>query len=195
MTDTALSHDDAPLTTSKDSDVLQRAAQEVGGSKGDSVSGRTATINRPRSELFAFWRDFSNLSQFMDGVTEVVVIDNARSQWRMRASGGDTVDCEMMVTNEAQDEYIAWASGDGADVNSSGRVDFRDATGGRGTAVTVTMAYDPPGGFIGKLIATMFQSEPGLIARRDLRRFKQLMETGEIAVAAWTNAQADSNKE
>jgi uncharacterized membrane protein len=46
---------------------------------------------------------------------------------------------------------------------------------------------------IGKVIAKVFQREPALQARRDLRRFKQLMETGEIAVAA--RSKADAEKE
>jgi len=71
----------------------------------------------------------------------------------------------------------------GADIANSGRIEFRDA-GERGTIVRVTIAYDPPGGVIGKVIAKMFQREPAIQARRDLRRFKQLMETGEIATPA-----------
>ena len=89
-----------------------------------------------------------------------------------------------------QDRYIAWASQPGADVDNSGRVDFRDA-GARGTVVTATILYDPPGGLVGKLIAKMFQREPAIQARRDLRRFKQLMETGEISTAAMNTKQRE----
>ena len=46
------------------------------------------------------------------------------------------------------------------------------------------IAYDPPGGVIGELVAKLFQREPRIQTRRDLRRFKQLMETGEIATNA-----------
>jgi uncharacterized membrane protein len=49
--------------------------------------------------------------------------------------------------------------------------------------VTATIAYDPPAGVAGKLVAKLFQREPKIQARRDLRRFKQFMETGEIATA------------
>ena len=83
---------------------------------------------------------------------------------------------------------IAWASTEGADIPNSGRIEFRDA-GDRGTIVTATIAYDPPAGIIGKVVAKLFQREPAIQARRDLRRFKQLMETGEIATASWTQKQ------
>jgi uncharacterized membrane protein len=41
----------------------------------------------------------------------------------------------------------------------------------------------------------MFQREPAIQARRDLRRFKQLMETGEIATALRTRAQLNEERD
>ena len=46
------------------------------------------------------------------------------------------------------------------------------------------IAYDPPAGFVGQLLAKLFGREPRIQARRDLHRFKQLMETGEVATSA-----------
>jgi len=192
MSDTRFAQDDAPLTTSKDQDVLDQAAEAVGGEAGDTVSGRTATVNRPRAELYAFWRDFANLPRFMDGLEQVLVQDSTRSRWAMRAPDGKAAEWDVLITGEADGSFIAWSSAEGAEIKMHGRVDFKDATGGRGTTVTLTIAYDQPGGTIGKFIATILQRDPGLVARRDLRRFKQLMETGEIAVSAWTNAQAQA---
>jgi uncharacterized membrane protein len=98
------------------------------------------------------------------------------------------------VTEDRPGELIAWVSEEGADVPNSGRIEFRDAPGGRGTWVTATIIYDPPAGIIGKVIAKMFQREPHIQARRDLRRLKQLMETGEIATAARTKAQYEEEQ-
>lgn len=181
--------DDAPLTTSKHRGEAADAATAslidapVDGD-ADTLVGRTVTINRPRGELFAFWRDFSNLPAFMENVERVEVIDDSRSRWVVKAPGGGTVEWASVLTQVREGEVIAWASEEGADVPNSGRIDFRDAQGDRGTIVTATILYDPPAGVIGKLIAKMFQREPAIQARRDLRRFKQLMETGEIATGA-----------
>jgi len=180
--------DDAPITTSKRSDKIVDATENLLEAKGDSLVGRSVTINRTRAELYAYWRDFSRLSTFMDNVERVDVIDDARSHWVVKAPGGKTVEWDAVITEERPDELIAWASAEGADVPNSGRIDFRDA-GDRGTVVTATILYDPPAGLIGKVIAKMFQREPAIQARRDLRRFKQLMETGEIATAARTHKQ------
>jgi uncharacterized membrane protein len=180
--------DDAPLSTSKRSDAVADATRELTDGKGSSIVARAVTINRPIGELFAYFRDFTNLPTFMENVERIDIIDQRRSHWVVKGPAGKSYEWTSAITDEAPDSFIAWASEDGADVPNSGRVDFRDA-GARGTVVTATILYDPPGGAIGKLIAKMFQREPAIQARRDLRRFKQLMETGEIATAAITRKQ------
>ncbi|HEY0621875.1 SRPBCC family protein [Sphingomonas sp.] len=181
--------DDAPLSTSKNRSSAVDAAtttliDKPGQGDADTLVGRTVTINRPRAELFAYWRDFANLPTFMDNVERVEVLDKTRSRWVVKAPGEASVEWISAITEEKEGEFIAWASVEGADVPNSGRIDFRDAPGGRGTVVTATILYDPPAGIIGRVIAKMFQREPAIQARRDLRRFKQLMETGEIATGA-----------
>lgn len=186
-------HDDAPPTVSKHSEVVDQAGADA-GLRGDTVIGRTATINRPRAELYAYWRDFSNFPSFMQEIDRVDVLTDERSQWTA-GTGQDATSWDVVVTEEQPGDYVVWQSAKGASMQISGRADFRDATGGRGTEVTLTTAYHATGGTIGKMIATLLQREPGLQARRDLRRFKQLMETGEVTVSAWTNAQAQAEKE
>ena len=180
MTD---AHDDAPAATSKRSDAADTVTDSLIEGKGSSVVGRSVTINRPVGELYSYFRDFTNLPHFMENVISIDVRDDKVSHWKVKAPAGATVDWDARVTQEEPGRLIAWTSEPGADVANSGRVEFRDA-GDRGTVVTVTIAYDPPGGVIGKVIAKMFQREPAIQARRDLRRFKQLMETGEIATPA-----------
>ncbi len=187
--------DDAPLTTSKDADAADKLGNRIPYAHGDQLSGTTVTIDRPRAELFAYWRDFTNLACFMDNIERVDMLDSTKSHWVVRGPGGKHIEFDAMITDERDGEHIAWTSVEGADVPNSGRIDFRDASGGRGTAVTATIIYDPPAGVVGKIVAKMFQREPAIQARRDLRRFKQLMETGEIATAATTRAQAAQGKE
>ena len=188
MADTDIQTDDAPLSTSKRSGAVDEATGALVEDRGDSLVARAVTINRPVADLYAYWRDFRNLASFMDNVVQVSPIDDRRSHWIVKAPGGRTVEWTATITEERENAFIAWASEKGADVPNSGRIDFRDA-GARGTVVTATVLYDPPGGAIGKLIAKMFQREPAIQARRDLRRFKQLMETGEIATSARTRQQ------
>jgi uncharacterized membrane protein len=184
--------DDAPATTAKSrpDDTATQALTDAGG---DHIVGRAVTINKPAAELYAYFRDFTKLGTFMENVVRVDVLDAKRSHWVVKAPAGKTVEWNARITEERDGELIAWASEEGADVPNAGRVEFRDA-GLRGTVVTATIAYDPPAGTVGKLIAKLFQREPAIQARRDLRRFKQLMETGEIATSSRTKAQLEEEK-
>jgi uncharacterized membrane protein len=180
--------DDAPASTAKHGRAADATTATLIEGKGSSVAGRSVTINRPVRELYDFFRDFSNLPHFMENVVSIDVRDAKVSHWVVKAPAGATMAWDARITQEEQDRLIAWTSEPGADVANSGRIEFRDA-GERGTVVTATIAYDPPGGVVGKLIAKMFQREPAIQARRDLRRFKQLMETGEVATPAMNRKQ------
>jgi uncharacterized membrane protein len=180
MTHTA--YDDAPLSSAKKPDVAH-SDESLPNKDGSTLVGRTVTINKPRAEVFAFWRDFQNLPRFMENIEKVDVTDERRSHWVVSAPAGRTVEWDAIITEEEPDRLIAWKSGEGADVDHSGRIEFRDNSAGRGTEVTATILYDPPGGSLGKLAAKLFQKDPMTQARRDLRRFKQLMETGEVSTA------------
>ena len=185
--------DDAPATT-KRRGTAENVRETMTDAKGHSGASATVTINRRREELYAFWRDLSNLPKFMDNVEAVGAIDDTRSHWRVKAPAGRTVEWDARLTEDVANEVLAWTSEPGADVENSGRIVFKDA-GERGTIVQATVLYDPPAGVVGKIVAKMFQREPAIQARRDLRRFKQLMETGEIATAANTRAAADEEKD
>jgi uncharacterized membrane protein len=189
----ATPQDDAPPVTSKVRADRETEVQTLTGAKAGALSGKTVTINRPRAELYAYWRDFARLPTFMDNVERVDILSPTKSHWVVKAPAGKTVEWDALVTEEREGELIAWRSDEGADVPNSGRIEFRDA-GDRGTIVTATIVYDPPAGVVGQLIAKMFQREPAIQARRDLRRFKQLMETGEVATSSRTRAQLEEDK-
>lgn len=147
-----------------------------------AVVGKTVTIAKPpRDQLFAFWRDFTNLPSFMDNLENVETLGDQRSRWTIKAPGGTSVLIETEIAQEKSGELIAWRSVEGSDIETEGRVQFRDAPGDRGTEVELVIAYKPPLGRAGQAIAKLLQREPAIQARRDLRRFKMLMETGEIA--------------
>jgi uncharacterized membrane protein len=172
---------------------LRRVVDVLGAGDGAAdesyeIVGRTVTINRPRHELYAFWRDFRNLPQIMENIESVTVVDERRSHWVIRAPAGTTVEWDSEIVDDVPGERIGWTSAESADVPNSGRIEFQDAPGGRGTLVSATIVYDPPAGDVGKMIAKLFQREPNVQARRDLRRFKQLMETGEIATPRMNTA-------
>ncbi len=103
-----------------------------------------------------------------------------RSHWVAKAPLGQTVEWDAEIDEERENELIAWRSLPGADVVNVGSVQFSRASGGRGTQVTVKLEYSPPGGAAGAVVAKLFGEEPSQQVDDDLRRFKALMESGEI---------------
>jgi uncharacterized membrane protein len=181
-------HDDAPLSAAKHPQADAGPKHESRSMHGDVLIGRSVTIDRPRADLYAFWRDFKNLPQFMHNIHSVAIHDAEHSHWVIAAPAGKTVEWDSKITEDEPGRLIAWESLEGASVRNSGRVEFLDSPDGRGSVVRVTLTYDPPAGALGKLIAKLFQKEPKVQARQDLRRFKQLMETGEITTARASEA-------
>ena len=151
------------------------------------------TISRPASELYQFWRDQSQLAEVMENVVSIVPEGADRFRWTVKAPGDREVSWVAAITNDIPDRELTWQSEDGGDIANSGRVRFEDA-GERGTVVRATIAYDPPAGIVGQIVAKLFQREPRIQSRRDLRRFKQLMEAGEIASGA-RNAREQAERE
>ncbi|MBI1402490.1 MAG: cyclase [Porphyrobacter sp.] len=149
------------------------------------VVGRTVTIRRPREELFRTWRDFANLPDFMANLEKVAPHpdDPARNTWYLKAPAGKTLAVETTIAREIENELIAWRSTQDSDLDTEGRVTFEDAPGERGTRVGLIIAWHPRGGIASKVVAKLSGKSPELQARHDLKRFKMLMETGEIATS------------
>jgi len=151
----------------------------LSGSRGVNVED-SVTINRSPEELYARWRDFENLPTFMSHLVSVRTIDRRHSHWVAKAPAGRQVEWDAEIINEIPNELIGWRTLENADVVSEGSVRFRPADSGRGTEVHVKLQYDAPAGKVGAAIAWLFGHEPSQQIREDLRRFKQLLETGEV---------------
>src|SRR5687767_9278329 len=141
---------------------------------------KSVTINSTPAELYNFWRNFENLPRFMENLESVTPISMNRSHWVARGPGGRSVEWDAEIFNEKENEFIAWRSLSHADVDNAGTVHFTALPGGRGTEVKVTLNYNAPGGTAGMLLAKLFGTEPGQLVEQNLKRLKQLVETGEI---------------
>lgn len=183
---------DGPILSDAPDHVLRGRARKasVNAEDGKALVGQTVTINKPRQELYERWKDFTRFPEFMDNVREVRTMGDGRSQWTIEAPGGTSVELLTRIVEDKPGETIAWVSDPESQVETDGRVEFADAPPGRGTYVRLLLRYKPPAGRIGQAVAKLMQREPNVQARRDLRRFKQLMETGEVT----TNASPSGRK-
>jgi uncharacterized membrane protein len=155
-----------------------------GGSRGREFHvTKSITINRSPEMLYAFWRNFENLSQIMFHLEAVQVIDSRRSHWVAKAPAGKHVEWDAEITDDRPNELIAWHSVPNADVPNYGFIRFEPSKTGRGTVVHVEIEYRPPAGAIGRIFAKLFGEEPAQQVEGDLRRFKQVMETGEVLLS------------
>ena len=138
------------------------------------------TINQPREAVYQFWHDFANLPRFMTHVQSVTSTGDRRSHWVVSAPGGQTVEWDAEILEDRPHELIAWRSIEGSDIVHEGSVRFDEAPGDRGTEVYVDLLYEAPAGRAGAALAKLFGEEPTQQIRDDLRRLKQVMETGEV---------------
>ncbi len=156
-------------------------ASSIPAGQGVKIT-RTVTINRSAEDLFKFWRNFENLPRIMPNLVSIKA-EGKRSHWVARGPLGKQVEWEAETITEEPNRLIGWRSLEGSEVATAGSVHFTPAPGGRGTEVRVEMKYEPPAGKVGALIAKLFGEDPAKQLQEDLRRLKQLMETGEISTS------------
>lgn len=156
-----------------------RRAFRAGRAQKEALIEHTVGVNRSPQECYAFWRDVSNLPKFSPMLEKVTQLDERRSHWVMRATGGAKIEWDSQITVDRPGERIAWHSLSG-DVKHAGTVRFERAPGGRGTFVSAMMHYQPRGGRMASALAKLVGKDPDRLVREDLRRFKSLIETGEV---------------
>jgi uncharacterized membrane protein len=140
---------------------------------------KSCTINRRPEELYQFWRHFENLPRFTKHLVSVTEKSEKESHWVAKAPGGPA-EWDAEIINEHPNSLIAWRSKPGTEVPNAGSVRFEFAPGGQGTEVTISLEYRPPVGALGRFVAKLHGEEPERQVEEDLRRFKALMEIGEI---------------
>ena len=161
-------------------------AVELSGKKGEPVLdetgirlSRSITVNRSPEDTYRFWRNFENFPRFMAHL-ESVEVHGSHSHWRANAPAGTSVEWDAEIVVDRPGEAIAWRTLPGSQIPSEGAVHFVPAPGGQGTEVHVELRYEPPAGRVGHLVAKLFGEEPSQQIKGDLRRFKQVLETGEV---------------
>ncbi len=139
------------------------------------------TVNRPAAELYGYWRKLENLPKVMGHLESVQELDETRSHWVAKAPAGRAVEWDAEIVQDVANERISWKALEGSDIENAGSVAFTELPHGLFTELAVVLAYEPPLGKVGATLARLLGEEPHKQLQDDLRRFKQLMETGEVA--------------
>lgn len=147
---------------------------------GTQLLSAIITVNKPIEEVYAFWKNPQNFPLFMQNLESVKVSSPSRAHWKVKAPAGLSIEWDAELIQDEPNERIAWKSvGDGEVINT-GTVRFRAATGNRGTEVELETQTKPKGGPLGAKIAKFLATVPRTQMMNDLRRFKQLIEVGEV---------------
>src|SRR3954471_14253686 len=141
---------------------------------------KAVTIERPVSEVYAFWRQLENLPRFMRHVESVTVKDDLHSHWVVKGLAGKKLEWDAETIEQRDNEMISWRSAPGADVDNAGSVWFTPVPNGQGTVVRVELKYVPPGGKTGALVSKLFGQDADSEIADDLNRLKTLLETGKL---------------
>ena len=158
------------------------AMQLSNGNRGIHAKA-SCVVNRAPEEVYQFWRNFQNLPRFMRHLESVEDLGNGRSRWKAKGPAGMEVEWEATIIADVPNEVITWRSLDNSDVDNAGAVRFERAPGNRGTIIKVNIEYNPIAGPLGAAVAKLFGEEPQQQLDDDLRRFKQVMEVGEVVVS------------
>jgi uncharacterized membrane protein len=166
---------------------LTSGSRPASGAKWKPMEGpitETIFINRSPETVYQAWRNIENFPSFMEHLESVRVTGENRSHWKATGPAGTTFEWDAEIVQDQPNRLIAWHSVENADIQNSGKVGFSPGPGGRGTFVSVDLQYAPPGGKAAATIAKLFGKEPSQQLYDDLRRFKQIVETGEVLKSA-----------
>jgi uncharacterized membrane protein len=168
--------------TAADFAAARQASQEFGHESEPGVMrlSKAITIRRSPEDVYQFWRDFRNFPTFLSHLDSVAVLDERRSHWTARGPAGRHVEWDAEIIEDEANQVIRWRSLPGSRVGNSGEVRFTAAPGDRGTEVRVQINYRPPAAELGTVIARLFGQEPTQQVQADLRKVKQVLETGEV---------------
>jgi uncharacterized membrane protein len=185
-------------------DLYAAVSRGVRSRRNSEVSLTAAvTVTSPRRKAYERWRQLDGLPAFMAHLDDVTVTGPRTSHWRATAPFGRTVEWDAEITEDVPGERIAWRSLDpgengtqhgtgnrgkngknvsrnGSKIRNAGTVCFIPAPNGQDTEVHVTLSYALPAGKGGQAVARYFGEEPHQQLDDDLRRFKQVLETGEV---------------
>ncbi|OLY93474.1 Uncharacterized membrane protein [Cnuella takakiae] len=173
----------------------------IGKTKGVShtqaINIRTSlVVNRPKDEVYAFWRKLENLPLFMKHIATVTEIDQKHSHWEAVVPGNiGKIKWNAEIVKEEPGYMIGWQSIPNATIHNAGKVVFHDAMGGQGTELEVVISYHPPAGEIGSGMAKMLNPVFEKIVRQDVMNFKEYIETKHNSKTGQTNTASSAMME
>jgi uncharacterized membrane protein len=153
-----------------------------------SVSGRdvhlssSVVVDRPARDIYDFWRDFSNLPRVMSFLEEVRPEEGNVSHWVARVPAGPSLEWDSEVIEDLPGHRLSWRSLEGSEINTWGSVIFEPRADGKGTEVSVTLNFNPPGNSAGNAAAHFLKGLESSVLSNNMRNLKAHLEGGTTAL-------------
>lgn len=170
----------AAITAIDTRESLRNSRNESTTAAPDALVSASVIVGKSPQECYEFWRDPTHMTRISPMVESVTVLDERTSRWLIRSPLGTQIEWDSKITGETPGERISWRSVDGGGLYHAGVIRFEPATGNRGTLVSISVHFRVPGGAAGVGLVKLLGANPRSEVREDLRRFKQLLEAGEI---------------
>lgn len=148
--------------------------------------GTSLAIDRTASDIYEFWRDFSNLPHMMDFLERVEPREGNISHWVARLPAGPTLEWDSEIVEDVPDHRLSWRSLEGSDIHTWGTVIFEPRSDGRGTDVSVSLNFNPPGETVGSAAAHFLKGLEASLLSKNMRNFKARMEADDITTSKQT---------
>jgi uncharacterized membrane protein len=175
--------------------VYSALGKTKGVSHTQAINIRTGLIvNKPKDEVYSFWRKLENLPLFMKHLASVTEIDSKHSHWEADIPGGvGRIKWNAEIVKEEEGSLIGWQSIPNSTINNAGKVSFREALGGQGTELEVVITYHPPAGELGAGVAKSLNPVLEKMIRQDIMNFKDYIETKHQSPASNFSTSSQSN--
>lgn len=143
-----------------------------------AINIRTSiVVNKPKDEVYAFWRKLENLPLFMKHLATVTEIDSKHSHWEAVIPGNiGKIKWNAEIVKEEEGYMIGWQSLPNSTINNAGKVTFNDAQGGQGTQIEVVIIYHSPAGELGSSVAKLLNPVLEKVIKQDILNFKEYIE-------------------
>lgn len=154
----------------------------------------SVSVDKPRADVYAFWRKLENLPRFMRHLERVEELDQTRSRWTAKGPAGvGSVSWEAEILEDHQNEFISWRSLAGSTVDNAGEVRFIETP--MGTDIQARITYRMPAGDVGGVAAKLFSPMAEKMMKDDIKSFKKIIEGVQGQPAGATSSRRGKQQE
>jgi len=155
------------------------AAGHLMNDKASNVNIRiNSVINKPVSEVYAFWRNLENLPKFMNHLDSVRSVSSTISEWTAKGPAGiGKISWNAEIVRDEKEQLLSWNSIEGSTIKNAGKVTFKSK--GNATEIDVTISYHAPLGVAGESAAKLLNPYFEKMVKDDISNLKLYLESGQ----------------